>query len=56
MKLSDEIEDVGSLDCVQRFMKGAFETNPNLPFESKNTIWDRQRVLDFLEPWFPHST
>ena len=37
-------------------MKGAFETNPTLLSESKIATWDPQRVLDFLEPWFPHDT
>ncbi|KAK3756421.1 hypothetical protein RRG08_029092 [Elysia crispata] len=50
------MESFGSLGCVQRFMKGAFETNPTLPFESKIDTWDPQRVLDFLEPRFPCDT
>ncbi|KAK3780993.1 hypothetical protein RRG08_018725 [Elysia crispata] len=50
------IGSFGSLDCVQRFMKGAFETNPTLPSERKIVTWDPQRVLDFLEPRFPHDT
>ena len=37
-------------------MKGAFETNPTFPSESKIVTWDPQRMLDFLEPWFPHDT
>jgi len=50
------IPDFGNLDCVKRFIKGAFEQNPSFPMKSMTGSWDPHQVLTFVEPWVPHES